>query len=203
MYAKLSPADASPTFATQALMIVDHPVFWLEAYFDSFGSFHEVPYLEQEVQPGEDEPRDAPGDRMYVWCVLRRGDELECQRVRVPDADTKPDASFALPSGGDWRVVSSTVSNAYDLHLLLADAKDQLYYASTSERKIEPIADAAGQPIGIAQSPALMTAGAFGDMPWVYVRFIKDGKQIEFARLEPEDRDPVERRTPAGARATP
>jgi hypothetical protein len=108
--------------------------------------------------------------------------------------------SFNLPKIESVRVIGSVVSARYHLHLLLADAEDKLFYASTAQRTVVPLAQAAGTEIALENQPALMTPGMEGKVPWVHLRYIVPEKGIEYVRLEPEDRDPVERAQSASTR---
>ncbi len=81
---------------------------------------------------------------------------------------------------------------------LLADDKDQLHYASTLRGAAQPLSEVAGKDIKLTDFPGLIAASRQSAYPWVHLRYVEDGKLIDYVRLEPADeRDPVESEAPA------
>jgi hypothetical protein len=192
------PLDAPKTgFATRSVHISNDSIAWIDAYLDADGAFAQQPYLEEtipESERGKPVATATPG--LMLWCVTETPASLNCTRVNTANGQSQAGPSFSIESAEGIRVIHSAVTYRQDLCLLLSDAKDKLYYASTERGVLKPLSEVAGEEITPLQYPSLIAAGRSGGDPWVYLRYIRDKKMIDYIRLEPADaQDPVEQRS--------
>lgn len=196
-YARL-PLDAPATgFATRSVHISNDPIAWIDAYLDTDGAFRQQPYLEEtipESERGKPVPAARPG--VSLWCVTETPASLVCTRVNTATGQSQAGPSFSTEGAEGIHVIHSVVTYRQELCLLLRDAKDKLYYAGTERGVLKPLSDVVGEEITPSQHPSLIAAGRAATDPWVYLRYIRDKKMIDYFRLEPADaQDPVEQRS--------
>ncbi|MCH7807602.1 MAG: hypothetical protein IIB60_00115 [Planctomycetes bacterium] len=165
--------DPAAGFPTRSVYLSDAPILWIDAYLDTDGPSQEAPYLEEMIPPDQrDKVPPPPSPGVVLWCVTDSPSGLKCTRVNVSQGQGKP--ATTLPTGGakDLRVLGSVVTYEFELAMLLADAEDKLYYASTIRGSVEPLADVAGVDITLGEFPALIRASGHARTPWVYLRFV-------------------------------
>jgi hypothetical protein len=194
-YARLPLDDPGSGFVVRSVAALDDPIMWIDAYLDADVASRAAPYFEEQIPPDQRGTAvQPPGPTLMLWVVTGAAGSPRCARVEAATGYSKPAAMLPTGAAQGLHVVASVVTYTHELALLLADAKDQLYYASTTRGKLVPLAEAAGRQITLADHPGLMTATSQGRDPWVYLRYIQDKRAIGYIRLEPAaDRDPVER----------
>lgn len=199
MLGRLPLDDPASGFPKRSVYLSDAPILWIDAYLDADAPTREAPYLEELIPPEQrDKVPPPPTPGVMLWCVTETATGLGCTRVNAALGQGKSVAN--LPTGGakDLRVISSVVTYEYELAMLLADAKDQLYYASTIQGSVRPLEEAAGKVVTLQEYPGLIASSRFARSPWVYLRYVKDKASIDYIRLEPADnKDPVERQEAA------
>jgi hypothetical protein len=193
-YAMLPLDEPDAGFARRSVHVANDPIVWLDAYLDEEAALEGLPYFEEhmpEDQRAEDFEPQPP--KVMLWCVTRGVGRLACTRVGAADSQSKAAASFGTQPLRGLRVLGSVVTHRYELALLLADAADRLYYASTVRKAMLPVEQLAGRPVALGSFPALMTACGAALEPWVHLRYVQDGEVIQYVRLEPADEpDPTE-----------
>lgn len=161
---------------------------------------HFVPYLDRSIPAetlrslylGDDDSGGGTGTPgIMVWCVTQRPEGLSC--VQIDAAGGGPPSReypIRVKKAKGLTVVASAVTNGHGLALLLKDGRDRLWYGSTMRGAAVPVDAVAKEKAGLGGSPDIV-ASRTG--PWVYLQYVKDGKALEYIRLEPEDEpDPVE-----------
>ncbi len=198
-WGRLPLDDPKLGFTTRSAWVADDALLWLDAYLDLDTPARGAPYLEELRPPDQQGTAVAtPAPAFMLWAVSETASGLKCTRVNA--ASGTPTAGPTLSTDGikDPRVVSSAVTYTYELALLLADGKDQLYYGSTARGTVQPLSKVAGREITLKDCPGLLAAGGNARSPWVHLRYISERKSIEYVRVEPaEEADPVERAKPA------
>jgi len=107
-------------------------------------------------------------------------------RVRV-DLSTKKmeeDAKFALNHTTSFTLVQSALTSQNTPGYLFIDPKGQIYFSNGGGMKLALAKDKRGAPISIDSFPALVTTGRLSRRPGFYLRYIDQGKKLEFVRLE-------------------
>ena len=194
--ARLDLSDPASGFIVRSAHVSDDPVLWIESYLDLSSKPGTGTYFEHQVSPDQKgQPTAPPGPRHMLWCVTQAAGGLSSTRVDLHDNVVTPAGVLPTADLKEPRVLSSVVMyHKYDLALLIADARDQLYYGSTSLGQIEPLGKLLGQEITLREFPGLITASRQGSYAWVYLRYVNQKSSIAYARLEPKDKqDPVER----------
>lgn len=191
--------DPASGFPTRSVYLPDDPILWLDAYLDPEAATTESPAFEHQIPPDRrDEVIPVPPPKVTLWCVTEAANGLQCTRISVPDSVSKRGPMLTTQGAEDLRVLTSVVTYRFELAMLLADAKDQLYYASTVLGSMKPLSEVAKSEITLDHFPGLITAGSIGGDPWVYLRYVKDKNSIDYVRIEPpNEKDPVEREAPA------
>ncbi len=197
--ARLPLDDPASGFSSRSVYLADDPIVWIDAYLDTDAQFVEAPYFEEQIPPGQPGQTPlSPGPRVMIWCVVKSSSGLRCLRVSTASNQAQQTAALTGAGDQDLRVIASAVTYDYELALLLADDKDELYYASTLRGAAQPLSEVAGKDVKLTDFPGLIAASRESAYPWVHLRYVEDGKLIDYVRLEPADeRDPVESEAPA------
>ncbi|MHC5109713.1 MAG: hypothetical protein ACYTHJ_07540 [Planctomycetota bacterium] len=191
---RLPLEDPASGFTTKSLYDVDEPVIWLDAYVDTDAQFDEKPYFVEQIPPGEEPPPDTPPEsKLMLWCVTESGQGLAASRVDSGTGKVESFVSFDSSGLDHVRVIRSVVTHNFELAMLVADGKDQLYYASSSKGDLLPLSRLTGEEITLAHHPGLLTTSRMATVPWVHLRYVKDKNVIAYLRLEPDELDPIER----------
>ncbi|MGC9323807.1 MAG: hypothetical protein ACP5G0_03560 [Desulfomonilia bacterium] len=195
-YAMLSIDDMESGFATRTIHISNDPILWFDMYLDRTIPVMKLRslYLGEKGIPGaipeDDEP---PPQKVMAWCVVIRQGRIVCTPVIATDGAALHPVSFSSGGASGLSVISSVVTSQHGLCLLLADENGRLLYASTMRRRVQPLDQIIGIPLTQGHYPSLMKGSEY---PWVHLRFVTDGKMINYVRLEPEEEpDPVESET--------
>lgn len=194
-YARLSLSDPDSGFAVRPLALTNEPILALEGYLDLDAPSREREMLQYSLSP-EELAAAAPllRPKVMLWCVAQDAARLVFSRV---DTDGRREPVMTIETGGpaELRVHRSIVTSRNELALILVDADDRLYYASTARRVMLALADAAGSEITVEDQPGLLASSRSAIRDWVHLAYLDRHKDvIAYARLEPEDEaDPVER----------
>lgn len=199
MLGRLPLDDPASGFPRRSVYLSDAPILWIEAYLDTDVPTREAPYLEELIPPEQrDKVPPPPSPGVMLWCVTETPTGLACIRFNPAQGHSKVAATLNTGDVKGLRVIGSVVTYEYELVMLLADAQDQLYYASTIRGSVQPLAEAIGKVVTLQEFPGLIAASRFAQSPWVYLRYVKDKASIDYIRLEPADeKDPVERQEAA------
>lgn len=193
--ARLSLADGAAAFISQSAYVSDDPILCLKGYVDPTADPGGAPAFEHQVPPEKkDELIQIPPPKLMAWCVAETAAGLQCTRVNLRDGSAKPVKILNTGGAKQLRALSAVVTyEKFELAMLLADAKDQLYYASTTLGAVRPLAELGGSGITAKEFAGLLTASRQGNYPWVHLRYVNQKNSIAWLRLEPQDaQDPVE-----------
>jgi len=128
--------------------------------------------------------------RVKFWCVTMKNDGPAVFSVdtETGDADETVVLKAGKPEG--LMIVDSAVTTENGLCILMKDSEGRLFYGSTLRGTVEPLDRISGKKVKPGESPALMASRTGA---WVYLQFVRQGKGMEYIRLEPaNEQDPVE-----------
>jgi len=195
MLASLALSDPRTGFVKRSLYAPADPVFWLDAFIDIDAPARDAPYFEEQIPPGQRTRPLVPEPPLVVACVTQSASSLNFVHVNTTDGQHKRVAMLPLAGLDAPRCLGGVVTYEFQLVLLMADAQDRLFVASTTSNSVRAISDLVSPPPSAASFPSLVAATRQARSPWVYVRYLEKDL-VQYLRLEPvEERDPIERDT--------
>jgi hypothetical protein len=192
--ARLPLRDPGTGFVKRSLLVSDDPILWIEGFIDNTARSAEAPMFESQVPPEDRDKRfHVPPSPVVLICVALRSTNLHFTRVNVADEKSKVFAVLPADRVQNPRCISAAVTYEQECVLLLADAKDELYLASTKTGRVSALSEAANAPVKLSNHPTVVAATRSARSPWVHLRYIA-GQQVRYVRLEPvNEQDPIER----------
>jgi hypothetical protein len=140
---------------------------------------------EGEISGEETKPR------LKCWAVSIGVEGVSAVQVDAGSGETDRTVTLKAKKSGGLQFLDSAVSGENGLCLILRDGVGRLWYGSTLRGTLEPLDRAAGRKIRAADSPVLVASRT---APWVHLQYIRNGRSLEYVRMEPADEpDPVEK----------
>ena len=173
---RLDLEEPAEGFAALLAYTFDLPIVWLDGY----------------MQVRDFERRDP-----MLWCVHRSEGAFTCVRFDVLAKQWNAEAALPATKAPKLTPIDSAVTMDQNLALLFSDPTGEVWYASTTLRKIVPLAEFTGRKVSKADHPGLLPSGTYGIRPWVYARYIDGARHcITLTKLEPaSEPDLMEART--------
>ena len=193
------PEDPAGTFAPQPIGTAGAEVLRIDLLRDeSLTDAERANYIVLDGTPTT-APAGAPSDEtaeprffLFTLTIDPLSKTLRFTRRPLPQGAEEVYGRVRLGAKpqGKLQALDSAVTNRGEPVYLLKDGADALFFASTEDDELAPLAERVDAKVKLDTFPSLHAASDFLDEPWVFLRYVPEGGTgFVFAKLEPTDMD--------------